>query len=188
MLTLKLRTPAVFAFNVGEEGLGNLKGSRALTDAFGDRLSYFMAVDGNSDRFVNLAVGSGGTRSTWSRPGATAMRLRGGQRHQRSRGDHPGFLQPPGAQRSPDHLQCGDHPGRHHHQLHCCGSGIHRGHAVHIPFRTGKLDAAFQAILKDHTTDKVKVETCFWESGPAAKGCSTMKSMTGSPPSGNGKA
>ena len=38
--------------------MGNLKGSRALTDAFGERLSYFMAVDGNNDRFVDLAVGS----------------------------------------------------------------------------------------------------------------------------------
>ena len=58
MHTMKLHTPAIFAFNTGEEGLGNLKGSRYLTDTWGDRLTYFLAVDGFNDRFVNLAVGS----------------------------------------------------------------------------------------------------------------------------------
>lgn len=58
MFTLNLKTPAVFAFNVGEEGLGNLKGSRALVKAFQDKLYCFIAVDGFNDKFVNVAVGS----------------------------------------------------------------------------------------------------------------------------------
>ncbi|MCH3949470.1 MAG: M20/M25/M40 family metallo-hydrolase [Acidaminococcus sp.] len=57
-LKMKQEIPAVFAFNVGEEGLGNLKGSRYLTDTWQDCLSYFIAVDGDCDRFVNEAVGS----------------------------------------------------------------------------------------------------------------------------------
>ena len=65
MHTMKLHTPAIFAFNTGEEGLGNLKGSRYLTDTWGDRLTYFLAVDGFNDRFVNLAVGSGVMRFMW---------------------------------------------------------------------------------------------------------------------------
>jgi tripeptide aminopeptidase len=55
---LKIDFPALFCFNVGEEGLGNLKGSLFLTDSWQNRLSAFIAIDGQSDRFVNAAVGS----------------------------------------------------------------------------------------------------------------------------------
>jgi tripeptide aminopeptidase len=57
-LAMDCQFPALFCFNVGEEGLGNLKGSRFLTDTWQDRLTAFVAVDGDSERFVNEAVGS----------------------------------------------------------------------------------------------------------------------------------
>ena len=49
----------VFVANSCEEGLGNLKGSRAICDAFGDRIKMFMSFDGGSlARVVTSAVGS----------------------------------------------------------------------------------------------------------------------------------
>lgn len=46
------------AFNVGEEGFGNLKGIRHIMKHLKDNLSGVVAVDGAMDEFVNVAVGS----------------------------------------------------------------------------------------------------------------------------------
>ena len=42
----------------GEEGLGNLKGMKALFDAYGHRIREFISFDGGECRCVNRAVGS----------------------------------------------------------------------------------------------------------------------------------
>ena len=49
----------LFVANSGEEGLGNLKGSRAICDRYGDRMKELITLDGVSfAEFVNHAVGS----------------------------------------------------------------------------------------------------------------------------------
>jgi tripeptide aminopeptidase len=49
----------VLAANVGEEGLGNLRGMRALVDQFGRELGAAVAVEGhNLGRVTHIAVGS----------------------------------------------------------------------------------------------------------------------------------
>lgn len=60
LLTLHIPLPAgvMLAFNVGEEGLGNLKGIRHIMNTWHDRISEVVAVDGTADAFVNRAVGS----------------------------------------------------------------------------------------------------------------------------------
>lgn len=60
LLTLHISLPAgvMLAFNVGEEGLGNLKGIRHIMNTWHDRISEVVAVDGTADAFVNRAVGS----------------------------------------------------------------------------------------------------------------------------------
>ena len=55
---LKLQVPAIFCFNVGEEGLGNLRGAHHLMETWQEKIRAFIAVDGDSERFVNEAVGS----------------------------------------------------------------------------------------------------------------------------------
>ena len=49
---------ALFVANACEEGLGNLAGSRAICDAFGDRIRAFVSIDASSGHAVNRAVGS----------------------------------------------------------------------------------------------------------------------------------
>ena len=44
--------------NSGEEGLGNLKGSRAICEAFGDRIEAFYSFDGTFSHLTDRAVGS----------------------------------------------------------------------------------------------------------------------------------
>lgn len=44
--------------NSGEEGLGNLKGSRRIMEAFGSRVREFVTLDGRTSSCVNRAVGS----------------------------------------------------------------------------------------------------------------------------------
>ena len=44
--------------NSCEEGLGNLKGSRAIMEKFGSRVQEFVTFDGNLDHIVTTAVGS----------------------------------------------------------------------------------------------------------------------------------
>lgn len=60
LLTLHISLPSgvMLAFNVGEEGLGNLKGIRHIMNTWHDRISEVVAVDGTAYAFVNRAVGS----------------------------------------------------------------------------------------------------------------------------------
>ncbi|MGC6173509.1 M20/M25/M40 family metallo-hydrolase [Lacrimispora sp. 38-1] len=44
--------------NAGEEGLGNLKGSRQIVKEYGDRIREFYSIDGYMDRITTDAVGS----------------------------------------------------------------------------------------------------------------------------------
>lgn len=48
----------LLVINSGEEGLGNLKGSRKILDDFGSRITEFITFDGTADHIVNRAVGS----------------------------------------------------------------------------------------------------------------------------------
>ncbi len=49
----------VFVANSGEEGLGNLKGSRAIVDRYGDRIQEFITLDGKAiDEIAVKSVGS----------------------------------------------------------------------------------------------------------------------------------
>ena len=48
----------LFVFNSGEEGLGNLKGTRQLMKDYGDRIVKWFAIDGGLDSYINKAVGS----------------------------------------------------------------------------------------------------------------------------------
>ena len=47
----------VFALNSCEEGLGNLKGSRALMARYGDRLRAVVSFDGYTEEICGVAVG-----------------------------------------------------------------------------------------------------------------------------------
>ena len=171
MLTLQLRTPVVFAFNVGEEGLGNLKGSRALTDAFGDRLSYFMAVDGNNDRFVNLAVGS--------RRYAVHVVTAGGHSYA-AFGAANAINEAAGIIRDFYSLQVPKDPRTTYNVGTIQGGRTINSIADEVEFTVDmrsvshseleKLDGAFQAILQAHTTDQVKVETLLLGERPCSEG------------------
>ena len=48
----------LFVCNSGEEGLGNLRGSRSVVKTFGPRLYNFIALDGGADHLTVNAVGS----------------------------------------------------------------------------------------------------------------------------------
>lgn len=48
----------LFVVNAGEEGLGNLKGSRKIMERFGNRVREFVTFDGHDCCGVNRAVGS----------------------------------------------------------------------------------------------------------------------------------
>ena len=55
----KPRCGLLFVANSGEEGLGNLKGSRAICERYGSRMKELITLDGLSlDDLVNEAVGS----------------------------------------------------------------------------------------------------------------------------------
>ena len=54
----KPQRTVIFAFNSCEEGLGNLRGTRALMEAYGERTAYFITFDGDYDAVVNKSVGS----------------------------------------------------------------------------------------------------------------------------------
>jgi tripeptide aminopeptidase len=64
-------TPAdlVIVFNVGEEGLGNLRGARVATDRFGDEVAGVLVVDGKVGHVTNGGVGSSRWRVTVTGPG-----------------------------------------------------------------------------------------------------------------------
>lgn len=57
-LDIALPAGILFAFNVGEEGLGNLNGMRHIMSQWKHRISEVIAVDCSFDTAVNLAVGS----------------------------------------------------------------------------------------------------------------------------------
>ena len=60
----------LFVANVGEEGLGNLRGIRAVCDRFGDELGGVIAIEGhNVGRVTHGAVGSKRIRVTVHGPG-----------------------------------------------------------------------------------------------------------------------
>ena len=48
----------LLVINSGEEGLGNLKGSRKIMEVFGSRVKEFVTFDGNANAVVTKAVGS----------------------------------------------------------------------------------------------------------------------------------
>lgn len=48
----------LLVINSGEEGLGNLKGSRKIMEDFGSRVTEFITFDGSVNPIVNQAVGS----------------------------------------------------------------------------------------------------------------------------------
>lgn len=48
----------LFVCNAGEEGLGNLKGSRKICADYGDRIRAFYSFDGRLDAVISRAVGS----------------------------------------------------------------------------------------------------------------------------------
>lgn len=48
----------VLVINSGEEGLGNLKGSRKIVECFGSRIQEFVSLDGSGTSAANKAVGS----------------------------------------------------------------------------------------------------------------------------------
>lgn len=48
----------LLVINSGEEGLGNLKGSRKIMEDFGSRVREFVTLDGRTSSCVNRAVGS----------------------------------------------------------------------------------------------------------------------------------
>jgi acetylornithine deacetylase/succinyl-diaminopimelate desuccinylase-like protein len=63
-----LRTPGtiIFVGNVGEEGPGNLRGTRHLFDKeLAGRIDYFISVDGTGDGLISRAVGSHRYRVTY---------------------------------------------------------------------------------------------------------------------------
>jgi acetylornithine deacetylase/succinyl-diaminopimelate desuccinylase-like protein len=53
---VRLARDLILAFSVGEEGLGNLRGMRALMDRYGDRVSAVIAVDGNLGVVNHVAI------------------------------------------------------------------------------------------------------------------------------------
>ena len=55
---LKTNRGVLFVLDSGEEGLGNLKGSRQIIKDFGKRITEVLAIDGGYKHLVNDAVGS----------------------------------------------------------------------------------------------------------------------------------
>ena len=51
-------TGLLLVINSGEEGLGNLKGSRRIMEEFGSRVVEFVAFDGYAQKIANTTVGS----------------------------------------------------------------------------------------------------------------------------------
>lgn len=68
-LAVETEVDLVVVANVGEEGLGNLRGARAAVERYRDELGAVIAIDGRLGRIVNEAVGSKRWRVTVSGPG-----------------------------------------------------------------------------------------------------------------------
>ncbi|HWO87851.1 MAG TPA: M20/M25/M40 family metallo-hydrolase [Gemmatimonadales bacterium] len=69
-VTCRIRAPLLFAATVGEEGLGDLRGTKQLFADREFRPRAFIALDGPGlDRVVHRAIGSRRLRATWNGPG-----------------------------------------------------------------------------------------------------------------------
>jgi tripeptide aminopeptidase len=55
-LKIKTNSTILFVADVGEEGEGNLRGMRALVDAYKKRLKYVIALDGSATEYVTTAA------------------------------------------------------------------------------------------------------------------------------------
>jgi acetylornithine deacetylase/succinyl-diaminopimelate desuccinylase-like protein len=68
---VKTQGTITFVADVGEEGLGDLRGARALfDDTLKGNVDYFVSIDGSgANRIVNVAVGSYRYRVTYKGPG-----------------------------------------------------------------------------------------------------------------------
>src|SRR6266566_2612546 len=53
---IKTNNTILFVADVGEEGEGNLRGMRALVDAYKKRLKYVIALDGSATEYVTTAA------------------------------------------------------------------------------------------------------------------------------------
>jgi tripeptide aminopeptidase len=53
---IKTKSTILFVANVGEEGEGNLRGMKALVDAYKDHLKYVIALDGSATEYVTTAA------------------------------------------------------------------------------------------------------------------------------------
>jgi acetylornithine deacetylase/succinyl-diaminopimelate desuccinylase-like protein len=71
---VQTRGSVTFVANVGEEGLGDLRGVRELFDkTMKDRVDAFVAIDGAGTYLANVAVGSRRYRVTFRGPGGHAF-------------------------------------------------------------------------------------------------------------------
>lgn len=55
-MKIKTKNTILFVADVGEEGEGNLRGIRALVDAYKKRLKYVIALDGSATEYVTTAA------------------------------------------------------------------------------------------------------------------------------------
>jgi len=69
MMSRETAADIVVVADVGEEGLGNLRGARAAVERYRDELGAVIALDGNLGSIVNTAVGSKRWRITVRGPG-----------------------------------------------------------------------------------------------------------------------
>jgi len=59
IIEFKFDLPIIFAFDIGEEGLGNLNGMKYIMQKIGDKVSEVVAIDAwDLEKVVNRAVGS----------------------------------------------------------------------------------------------------------------------------------
>lgn len=68
-LKLETESDIIAVANVGEEGLGNLRGTRAAVERYRNELGAVIAIDGRLGAIVNTAVGSQRWRITVNGPG-----------------------------------------------------------------------------------------------------------------------
>jgi hypothetical protein len=100
----------IFVGNVGEEGPGNLRGTRhLLTREYKGKIDYFISVDGTGLGVTSRAVGSNRYRVTYQ----GLWRVRHAESDPRVRPGHCGDCRHPGA-----HVAQGDVQRRHHRRRH----------------------------------------------------------------------
>jgi hypothetical protein len=116
---LPRRGALVLAANVGEEGLGNLRGARALWDRYGEGATAWVALEGAmSGEAVNLGIPSRRLQIAYGDRRTQLARLRSAERDPRPRLPDRPDRSDPATHRSPDHLQHRRHQrravGEHH--------------------------------------------------------------------------